>query len=81
MISDEFLTEGNDVFGLAVEEANGADEVFESFLAQGQDRLWCVGDRKENAGGLVHPFVRGLCRENHCDQEFKGAGVKEFGFG
>src|SRR5690606_26278787 len=61
----------NDVFGLAVKQANGLDIGFHTFNAQLQHGLRRIGDRVEQGRGFVDAHVRRLCREQHRDQQFK----------
>ncbi len=47
----------DDVFGLAVEQADGLDVVLEAVDPQRQDGIRGVGHRKELGGGLIDPHI------------------------
>ncbi|MEN9681785.1 MAG: hypothetical protein RLZZ627_1678 [Pseudomonadota bacterium] len=81
MFSHQLLTKGDDVFRLAVKQANGADKRAESCFPQTKNRLWRIGRGKKDPCGLVDAFIGRLCRENHGNQELKRRRVKKFGFG
>ena len=59
------------VFGLTVEETDGAYVLLQALDAMVVDCLWCVGNRVELTRGLVDPDIGGLGRQNHGDEQFE----------
>jgi len=56
------------MFGLAAIESDRGNVRFKAFLAERQNGLRRIGDRKKFAGGFVHADIGGLCRKQYGGQ-------------
>ncbi|MNM76379.1 hypothetical protein D3C81_882030 [compost metagenome] len=80
MLLDQQATGFDDVFRLAVVQADGLDVFGQAFNAQGVDRFRGIGDRIQFGRGLVHADIGGLGREDYRNQQFERIGVGQLGF-
>ena len=81
MVLNQGLGGGADVFRFVAEEAGGADDFFEVFLARG-GHAFGVGEFLEEGGGhQVDAHVGALRGEDGGDEELEGAVVVEFAVG
>ena len=71
----------DNVAGLGVEQANRFYVLLEAGFTQLQHGTWCPDLFKQWPGGLVHPDVGGLGRQDDGDQQLEGITVLQFGGG
>ena len=81
MAFDEQCAGLDDVFGLGVEQSDGADVFLQSLGAEGKYRGRRAGDRKQARSGFIDPLVGSLRRESHRDQQLEWRAIVEFGLG
>ena len=81
VLAQEDFGKGDDVAGLALPEADGADVAADAFDAEGDDLGRAGGFGEEGFGGLVHRRVGRLGGEDDGDEQRVRVGIDEFGFG
>ena len=81
VVVDEGLGGGADIFRFVAEEAGGADEVFEVFLARGSHAFGVREFLEEGGGHHVDAHVGALRGEDGGDEELERAVVVEFAVG
>src|SRR3569832_2235759 len=74
---DEDATGGDEVLRLVLVQIDGLDIILEPLFAELQYRRRGVRDLEQFFRGLVDPFVGGLRRKNHRDEQFERARVIE----
>src|SRR3569832_996086 len=73
----EDATGGDEVLRLVLVEIDGLDVILEPLFAELQHRSRGVRDLEQFFSGLVDPFVGGLRRKNHRNEQFERARVIE----
>ena len=79
VLFQQYAAGGDDIFCLAIVQADGPDAVLDSFQSQGKYCGWRIGFGIEPGCSLVYALVCGLGGQDYCDQEFKSRAVVEFG--
>ena len=60
MLLDQGLTQLDDIGRLAVKQSDGFDVLLQTGFTQRQNRFWRIGNRKQQRGSFVDPFIGGL---------------------
>lgn len=81
MLGDEQVAEGDHVFGLGAEQADGADGLAKIFFAPFQHRLGGLDFGEEGLGGFIDGNIGGLGGHHHGNEQLVGVGIGQFGGG
>src|SRR5690606_17270854 len=81
MLRQQQAAGSDNVFRLAVEQADGFNILLQAALPELEDGGRGVGDRKQFGGSLVDAHIGGLRRKHYRNQQFERRVVAQFGGG